>query len=52
MNGGTDLQEGAIEMPSVRVIGVTDNMYDIEDKTLAEGGFSRRKRSIGTPPSV
>ena len=39
MNAGTDLQEGTIEMPSVRVLGVTDNMYEIEDKTLAEGRF-------------
>lgn len=39
MNSGTDLQEGTIEMPSVRVQGVTDNMYEIEDKTLAEGRF-------------
>lgn len=36
---GTDLQEGGIEMPSVRMIGVTDNMYDIEDKSLVEGRF-------------
>ena len=39
MNAGADLQEGSIEMPSVRMIGVTDNMYDIEDKTLDEGRF-------------
>ena len=39
MNAGTDLQEGTIEMPSVRMIGVTDNMYEIEDKTLDEGRF-------------
>ena len=39
MNAGTDLQENGIEMPSVRMIGVTDNMADIEDKTLEEGRF-------------
>lgn len=39
MNAGTDLQENGIEMPSVRMIGVTDNMYEIEDKTLDEGRF-------------
>ncbi|MBK9152831.1 MAG: ABC transporter permease [Chloracidobacterium sp.] len=39
MNAGADLQENAIEMPSVRMIGVTDNMYEIEDKTLEEGRF-------------
>ncbi len=39
MGAGADLQEGTIEMPSVRMIGVTDNMYEIEDKTLSEGRF-------------
>jgi len=39
MNAGADLQEGTIEMPSVRMIGVTDTMYEIEDKTLDEGRF-------------
>lgn len=39
MNAGTDLQVGTIEMPSVRIIGVTDNMYEIEDKTLTAGRF-------------
>src|SRR5687768_10607372 len=39
MNAGTDLQEGTIEMPSVRMMGVTDNMAEIEDKTLEEGRF-------------
>ena len=39
MNAGTDLQEGTVEMPSTRIIGVTDNMYEIEDKTLSAGRF-------------
>lgn len=39
MNAGTDLKEGTIEMPSTRIIGVTDNMYEIEDKTLSGGRF-------------
>lgn len=39
MNAGADLQEGTVEMPSVRMMGVTDNMADIEDKTLEEGRF-------------
>lgn len=43
MGAGADLQEGTIEMPSVRMIGVTDNMYEIEDKTLAEGRFFSRE---------
>jgi putative ABC transport system permease protein len=39
MGSGTDLKEGTVEMPSTRVMGVTDNMYEIEDKTLSEGRF-------------
>ena len=39
MNAGADLSEKGIEVPSVRIIGVTDNMYEIEDKTLSEGRF-------------
>lgn len=34
-----DLSEEGVEMPSTRIIGVTDNMYEIEDKTLSEGRF-------------
>lgn len=43
MNASADLQEGEIEMPSVRMIGVTDNMADIEDKTIVEGRFFSRE---------
>lgn len=43
MNSGTDLKEGSVEMPSVRVIGVTDNMYEIEDKSLESGRFFSRE---------
>lgn len=39
MNAGADLQEGTVEMPSVHMQGVTDNMSEIEDKTLVEGRF-------------
>jgi putative ABC transport system permease protein len=39
MYGNVDLGQDGIDMPSVRVTGVTDTMYDIEDKTLAEGRF-------------
>lgn len=39
MSNGADLKEGIIEMPSVRVIGVTSSMYEIEDKTMTEGRF-------------
>jgi putative ABC transport system permease protein len=43
MGGGADLKEGSVEMPSTRVSGVTDNMYEIEDKTLASGRFFSRE---------
>lgn len=39
MNANADLSENGVEMPSVRILGVTDNMADIEDKTLIEGRF-------------
>lgn len=39
MNAGADLQENGVEMPSVRMMGVTDTMYEIEDKTLSDGRF-------------
>ncbi|MEQ1764850.1 MAG: ABC transporter permease [Pyrinomonadaceae bacterium] len=36
-NSGTDLQVGIVEMPSVRIQGITYEMFDIEDKTLIAG---------------
>ncbi len=39
VNANTDLSEQGIDMPSTRIFGITDNMYEIEDKTLAEGRF-------------
>jgi len=38
-NDGTDINQDGIEMPSVRVQGVTDNMELIEDKTIELGRF-------------
>ncbi|MEJ7861649.1 MAG: ABC transporter permease [Pyrinomonadaceae bacterium] len=38
-NAGTDLKQDGIEMPSTRILGVTANMSEIEDKTIAEGRF-------------
>jgi putative ABC transport system permease protein len=38
-NGGADLNQDGIEMPSVRITGVTANMREIEDKTISEGRF-------------
>lgn len=39
VNANADLSEQGIEMPSTRILGITDNMYEIEDKTLSEGRF-------------
>jgi putative ABC transport system permease protein len=39
LNSGTDLSQNGIEMPSTRIMGVTGNMVDIEDKTIIEGRF-------------
>ncbi len=39
MNGNADLQEGTIEMPATRIIGVTDNMSEVEDKSMSAGRF-------------
>lgn len=45
INGNTDLSQNGVEMPSVRVFGVTANMYDVEDKTLLEGRFMTNEES-------
>jgi putative ABC transport system permease protein len=39
MNAGTDLNENGVEMPSVRIVGVTANMVDIEEKEIELGRF-------------
>jgi putative ABC transport system permease protein len=39
MNAGTEINQNGIEMPSVRIIGVTASMVDIEDKTIGPGRF-------------
>jgi putative ABC transport system permease protein len=38
-NGGANISQDGIEMPSTRVLGVTANMREIEDKTISEGRF-------------
>ena len=38
-DSGADLNQDGIEMPSVRVSGVTANMQIIEDKTIDQGRF-------------
>jgi putative ABC transport system permease protein len=39
MNAGTEINQDGIEMPSVRMIGVTANFVEIEDKTIPSGRF-------------
>ena len=39
MGAGADITQDGIEMPSVRIQGVTANMVEIEDKTIAFGRF-------------
>lgn len=39
VNARADLTFNGIEMPSTRILGITANMADIEDKTIAEGRF-------------
>jgi len=39
MQAGTDLKEFGVEMPSVRIIGVTANMIEIEEKEIESGRF-------------
>ena len=38
-DSGTDLNQDGIEMPSVRILGVTANMGEIEEKTITDGRF-------------
>jgi putative ABC transport system permease protein len=39
MFGGADLNENGVEMPAVRILGVTANMLDIEEKEIESGRF-------------
>lgn len=39
INTNADLSQEGVEMPSTRILGITDNMSEIEDKNLAEGRF-------------
>jgi putative ABC transport system permease protein len=39
MNAGAEINQNGIEMPSVRIIGVTASMAEIEDKTITPGRF-------------
>jgi putative ABC transport system permease protein len=39
MNASADLKENTQELPATRILGVTSNMADIEDKTIESGRF-------------
>ncbi|HEY6230201.1 MAG TPA: ABC transporter permease [Pyrinomonadaceae bacterium] len=39
VQGQSDLKQEGVEFPAAMVFGVTANMVDIEDKTIAEGRF-------------
>ncbi len=45
VNSGADLNVAGVEMPATRIIGITANMIDIEDKSLAEGRFFTQSES-------
>ena len=45
LNSGADLSQNGIELPATRIMGVTGNMIDIEDKTIAEGRFMTDEES-------
>ena len=45
VNAVTDLNKDGVEMPSTRIIGVTANMSEIEDKTLSDGRFMTDEES-------
>lgn len=39
IDANADIEQEGIEMPSTRVLGITDNMSEVEDKELEEGRF-------------
>ena len=45
INAGSDLNFQGIEMPATRVLGVTANMSEIEDKTMSDGRFMTTEES-------
>jgi putative ABC transport system permease protein len=46
INGGADITRNGVEMPAIRILGVTANMADIEDKTITDGRFMTDEESI------
>ena len=45
INSNADINLEGVEMPAVRIMGVTGNMVDIEDKTIVEGRFMTDEES-------
>ena len=45
INANADLNSEGIEMPATRIIGVTGNMSEIEDKTMSDGRFMTTEES-------
>ena len=46
-NGGSaDITQNGLEMPATRILGVTANMREIEDKTIGEGRFISNEEVI------
>ena len=39
IGANADLNQDGVEMPSTQILGSTDNMYEISDKTLEDGRF-------------
>ncbi|HET6891636.1 MAG TPA: ABC transporter permease [Pyrinomonadaceae bacterium] len=38
-NAGADLKQDGIEFPGARIIGISSNMIDVEEKTIEDGRF-------------
>lgn len=45
VNANADLSREGIELPATRILGVTSNMSEIEDKTMADGRFMTKDES-------
>lgn len=46
INAGSDLSQDGIDFPSTRVMGVTANMAEIEDKKIGDGRFFTMEESL------
>jgi putative ABC transport system permease protein len=46
IGAGADLSQDGIDFPATRIIGVTANMVDVEDKKLGDGRFFTMEESL------